>query len=409
MEGIKKNEAGAATILPQAEGWAIWRGSKREHIAASLAEAAALLPSRLPVHLALPVQGLVIERSQLPATQPDELAGMVRLQWEKTLPFPPEDVSGDFAVITQEPKESTVLAVAASRPALEKLCQPLRERAATVTRLSPFVCHVAAACPADQTVLAVYVELGQIVLAIVENRCAGWVHLFPSCDAARFSAELPQLLLTASLEGVPVVFAEVLVAPEAEACETALREHCPAPIAPLPLIAPSSDAAMDLLPPAWRLQEEQSRTWRRTARRLRVAAAVYLLVVMAGMGHLFLLRRQSRQVETQLAALRPQLVQIQERQSRSLALAPAIDPHRYTVEMLYLIHHCLPGAEVRLTEFDQTLPQWRIVGEAPTAALAVHYVARLKDDPELKDCQISAGPPQLVAGERAQFSIFGKP
>ena len=77
MERIKKNEAGPATILPQAEGWAIWRGSKREHIAASLAEAAALLPSRLPVHLALPAQGLVIERLQLPATQPDELAGRI--------------------------------------------------------------------------------------------------------------------------------------------------------------------------------------------------------------------------------------------------------------------------------------------------------------------------------------------
>ncbi len=406
---MKKNAATIISLLPQADGWAIWRGASREHLAATLAEAAALLPAGSPVHVALPSQGLVIERLHFPATEREELAGMVRLQWEKALPFPPEEVSGDFAIISQEPKESMVLAVACPQAALEKLCEPLQDRAMATTRLSPFVSHVAAACPPDQTVLVVYVELGQWVLAMVENRRAGWVHLIPADDVAVFTTELPQLLLTASLEGVPANFTRVLLAPEAAACEPALRQYFEAPVAPLPAVPPADDAAMDLLPPSWRWQTEQRRSWRQTARRLQAAAVVYLVVVAAAFGHLAFLRRQSQNLEAELAALRPKLQQIQERQGRSTALAAAIDPRRYAVEMLYLIDRCIPGADVRLTEFELSLPQWRIVGEAPSATLAVQYVSRLKDAPELSDCQINAGPPQLLAGERAQFSIFGKP
>jgi len=321
MERIKKNDDGMTSLLPQAEGWGIWRGGRREHLVATLGEAAALLPPRIPVHLALPTQGLIIERLRLPATERAELAGMVRLQWEKTLPFPPEEVSGDFAIITQEATESTVLAVAVPHAALDQLCQPLRDRSIAATRLSPFLGHVAAACPAGQTVLAVYVELGQLVIAMIENRRAGWVHLLSSWDATRFSSELPQLLLAASMDGVPATFTQVLLAPEAAACEPALRQYSGAQVGPLPAIAPAEVAAMDLVPPSWRAQTEQRRHWQQMRHRLGVAAVVYLLVAAGGFAHLFFLRRESARLQTELAALRPKLEQIQ---ARDKALGPLV-------------------------------------------------------------------------------------
>jgi hypothetical protein len=53
--------------------------------------------------------------------------------------------------------------------------------------------------------------------------------------------------------------------------------------------------------------------------------------------------------------------------------------------------------------------QWRVVGEAPTASLAIEYLSRLKRDPDLGRSDISADPPRLLANERAQFQVIGKP
>ncbi|MEI9898625.1 MAG: hypothetical protein WDN28_33405 [Chthoniobacter sp.] len=40
------------------------------------------------------------------------------------------------------------------------------------------------------------------------------------------------------------------------------------------------------------------------------------------------------------------------------SLGAAIDSHRYAIEMLYLLHRCLPGEAVRFTEFEQMPQQW---------------------------------------------------
>ena len=65
----------------------------------TLGEAAAALPLNVAVRLALPCQAALLERLKLPATDREELAGMVQLQLEKTLPYPVEEVSSDFEVI----------------------------------------------------------------------------------------------------------------------------------------------------------------------------------------------------------------------------------------------------------------------------------------------------------------------
>src|SRR6478672_6591281 len=87
------------SIIPQAEGWAVWSDLQRLHIAPTLTEAVALLPAGGRLQFALPCHPLIMERLRLPATERDELAGMVQLQWEKALPFAPEEIAGDFVVV----------------------------------------------------------------------------------------------------------------------------------------------------------------------------------------------------------------------------------------------------------------------------------------------------------------------
>jgi len=106
--------AGADVVLltPAADGWLVHDGGSIRNVS-TLAAAIPLLPAGRAVRLALPCQALIIEGLKLPATQRDELAGMIHLQLEKNLPYPLEEISSDFLVIESDAKQSTVISVAA--------------------------------------------------------------------------------------------------------------------------------------------------------------------------------------------------------------------------------------------------------------------------------------------------------
>ena len=96
---MKKPGAAPALLTPDADGWRLSRTGAAPQKMATLGEAAAALPAGMRLHLALPCQAVLIERMTLPATDRAELAGMVQLQLEKTLPFAIEEVSSDFVVV----------------------------------------------------------------------------------------------------------------------------------------------------------------------------------------------------------------------------------------------------------------------------------------------------------------------
>ena len=397
------------SITPQAEGWAVWSDAQRLHIAPTLSEAVALLPAGGRLQFALPCHRLILERLRLPATERDELAGMVQLQWEKALPFAPEEISGDFAVIATAGTETTVWSAAASQLSLREFGDVWSKANRWPERVGPYVCHVAAACPAGEKVLVIYAEQGNWVVAIVEDRCPGWVHVMSALNAEDLAAEFPSLMLTVGLDGVPTDFQRVLLSAEAMGCEEMLRAAVQAPVEPLPLITPAPQVGIDLLPTYWRASAQYQRQGQVWKKRAMLAAAVYLFFVVAGAVDLFVLQRQASGVEKELSAQRPTLALLQSRQTRFNSLGAAIDSKRYTVELLYLLNRCLPGDTVRFTEFDQVPQQWRVVGEAPSASLAIEYLSRLKRDPDLSGNEISADPPRLLANERAQFQVIGKP
>jgi len=345
----------------------------------------------------------------LPATQPDELKGMVYLQWEKTLPVSTDEIAGDFMVLHHTANDSTVLAVAAFQTTLDDLCQPLVERGLLPVQVTAYLEHIASGCSAGATILAIYPEHTGIVFVAIEDKRPGWVHVLPDTDPANVLDALPQLLLAAGLAGISTIFDRILVASHLAELKPALQEYFETPTAPLVFPPPPLSASLNLLPAEWRAQRGRNQRFKTWRRRLAIGALIYLLIAACAGAYLFSLKKQLQRLDTEIAQLRPQLVIEQAQQSRSTALAPAIDPHRYAVELLFLLQRQIPSAELRLTEFDQSQQQWRIVGEAPSANLAIDYVQRIRQDPDLAAWQISAGPPQLLANERAQFSILGKP
>jgi hypothetical protein len=78
----------------------------------TLEEAVPLLSANDEFVLGLPVSAVIAQRFRLPSVDPAEFPEMIRLQIEKLLPFPADEVTSDFELIAQNETESVVSAIA---------------------------------------------------------------------------------------------------------------------------------------------------------------------------------------------------------------------------------------------------------------------------------------------------------
>ena len=78
----------------------------------TLEEAVPLLSANDEFVLGLPVSTVIAQRFRLPSIDPAEFPEMIRLQIEKLLPFPADEVTSDFELIEQSESESVVSAIA---------------------------------------------------------------------------------------------------------------------------------------------------------------------------------------------------------------------------------------------------------------------------------------------------------
>lgn len=405
---MKKTGADTALLTPDADGWRLSLAGGTARKMATLGEAAAALTNGTRVHLALPCQAVLLERMTLPATDRDELAGMVLLQLEKTLPFPIEGVSSDFVVVATGDNESTLVSAAAQHTQLDALCAPLRARGRLPEKITPFPMHIAGACPADETVLAVYPEQGQLVVAICEKSRLAWTYVLPALDAESLRSALPQMLLGAEMEGVPVVISRIRLAQECAPLADALHEFFLLPVEFAAFDGPLPEPAVNLVPASWQADVDRGARAAHWRQRLIAAAVLYVLAIVAAFAYLAWLKAQARKIDAQLAAAQPVEKFVLAQEARWRVLAPAIDPRRYARELLFQVNKNRPTDDIHITEFDLQPAQWRVVGEAPSANLAIDYLSKLKEEKELGAFVIDAKPPQLLPNEHAQFTIYGK-
>ncbi len=376
--------------------------------AASLEEAVTGLPAGSRIHLALPCGAVLFERMHLPSTDPVELDGMMRLQLEKTLPFPVDEVTSAFEPVGQTEKGSLVLAVAANNAQLAELARPFRERLILPEKITVFVNHVAATCPKDLLVLVIYKEDEKFVVAISESGRLGFAQSYALPDAGALLAELPQLLLSAEMDGIPTTFARVQLAEECAEMQPAIAELVGVPVDVVSLDANLPETGSNLVPSEWIKERERIKSASQIKSRLIAAGAVYLVALFCAVGYLVWLHGKVAKLNEQIRAAQPQLDFIRTRKARWTALSSAIDPTRYTVEVLFQVQKSLPSDAIRITGFDQSKDGFVIEGEAPSANLAIEFSEQLKKNPELKDFKVETGPPSILPNEHAQFRIFAK-
>ena len=405
---MKKNGAAHALITPEATGWRLRMGGQDQALA-SLDDALASIPSHAHIELALPCQAVLMERHTLPSTDRAELADMLNLQMEKTLPFPVDEMSHGFEVLGNSDSETTVLSVAAQHSQLETLCAPLRLNGRVPERISLHALRVAAACPLDETVLAVWPEQGQTVLAIIEKAKLSWAQAVPSADAETVIAELPGLLIAAELEGVPTNFTHVFASPGEPALSSALGTHFGRPIQPLEL-PPETTNALDLLPPGWLLEANSRESGERMKQRLLAFAVIYLLLIAGAFIFLAVQKRGLQKMQVQLAEMRPRYAGIANQIARWNTLAPVVEPSRFTCEVLHLLARNR-NTNVEFTQFILSNREWTLKGEATTDG-HFEFTQKLKKDEDLKAFDMPPpNPPYVLIGNtgKVTFTIVGRP
>lgn len=398
----------AALLGPDAHGWRLSVGGGADQSMATLTEAIAALPQDANLELALPCQSVLIERHKLPSTDASELADMLQLQLEKTLPYPMEDVSHGFEVLAQGENESTVLTFAASRAQLDSLCAPLREKGRIPSRITLQALRVASACPDTGTILALWPEQGQTACAIVSGGKLAWAQPIAATAADAVLGELPGLLLSAELQGVPADFSEIRLADEANDLSDALGQHFQKPVLPLGKLS-GAGSSLDLLPHAWQSELRTRKRGDSLKQNLLIAGVAWLVIIAGAFGYLAWLKHRVQVVQREHDAMKPRFAGIEKQMARYDALAPVLDPRRSIVEVLHQLHKAWQQDEkLQFTSFRFSPREWVATGEGTTDARFA-LVTRLKKTQELDNFDLQFPPEQPLKDDRFTFTITGKP
>lgn len=404
----KPGRTSKALVFPGASGWRLRLPTGQMQSVQALEEAAAALPSGAQVHLALPCHSALLERMTLPSVDREELSGMVMLQLEKTLPYPVEEVSSDFDVIRQADSESTLLSVVANHSHLDRLCEPLRNKAIFPEKVTVYAQHVAATCPANETVLCLWPEDEQLVVAVCEHGKLGYAQTLAHTDPATVGAELPALLLRAEMEGVPTDFARIRIEQGCGGLRDVLARQFEKPVEMFSFDDSLPEPKTNLVPGPWLEEMRRMQSSGQTRGRLQVAAMIYLILVAVACLYLAWLKRQVQTLDGQLAQTQPLVEFQQSRQAKWQDLAPAIEPGRSAVEVLNLLFTNLPSSEVKFTLFELGPKNFKIECEAPSANLWTEYTDKLRKEPGLGVFKIDSPPPQILNDGRVKFTVFGR-
>ena len=377
------------------------------------------------VRVGLRTRDVVFERFELPSGEVEELEGMVRLQFEKSLPYALEETTVGMQILRQrvgarglteeggvaEPVvETTVMACGLHRGAAESLCGPLRGRGRCPERMTPWALLVAGCAGVGVVACGLWREEGDAVFGIFEDRRLSFVEVLAS--PGEVVVGVSRALMGAEMAGVPVKFSEVLLDPALASVGEGLSALLGAPVRELDVFgAVESEAweGVDMTPQAWRQERERRESFVRVRNRLAVAGALYAAVLVGAFVDLGVEGGRLEAMRREAQGLQPQVDALIERQARWKALAPASGRRLFVAELLFQSFESLPGPEARLTKFEVPAQgQFMIEGETPDAQQAIAYVERLKGRAELGEFRFEAGQPAILSNEHAKFRIFGK-
>lgn len=376
----------------------------------SLDEAIPLLTAEDDFVLGLPISAVLAQRFRLPTVDPSEFSEMVRIQIEKALPFSPDELTTDFEVIEQSETDSVVSAVAVRNDQLAELAAPLLARGFIPRQVTVYAAQRAAThAPQGNTVL-IYPEGETLVSAVTENGKLSLTRTLDGVEPEKLRMELPQLALSAELQGISASFSNVLLDESCYDLRDAVQGIFSSTAALVGIETPPASVKLNLLPESWRARRSQLVRRAEWRKRLIWAGGAYGVLLLLFLIYLGLIRFEIGRLGRRISRDAPKTDFVRAAAANWKALAPAIDPRYYPVEILMHLSESLPSPDVRITAYNQSARQISIDGEAKSAALVFQFVDKVKKHPDLQAFVFDlATPPRILPGDRAQFRLEGKP
>jgi hypothetical protein len=376
---------------------------------ATLEEAGELLKPGDDFILGLPVAIVLAQRLRLPTIDREEFVEMVRIQIEKAMPYSTDEMTTGSEIITQTEEGSVISAVAVHNEKLSELAAPLISRDLIPSQVTVYAAQRAATYAPLGTALLIYPEGEAVVCVITEEGKLSFTRTLDGADPAQLKRDLPQLALSAELQGINTASPKILL----DESLYGLRNTVPGIFSTTAdLIAvelPPAASGLNLLPEAWRQRRAQIARKGEWRKRLLLAGGAYAALLFLFIAYVIILKLQIGRLDRRIQRDAPRTEFVKATDTRWRALAPAIDPHYYPIEILVHIFDSLPSADVRITNFSQSARQISVEGEANSAALAYQFADKVKKNPDLQTFQFDMAAPRILPNDHAQFRLEGKP
>lgn len=400
--------------MPSASGWDVVRFAELNkawevRAVANVEEAAALLQVEDDIVLALPVELVLAQRMRLPTTDASEFGEMVRIQVEKAMPYSPEEMTTDSEVISQNEEGSVISAIAVHNEKLNELAAPLINRGLIPSQVTVYAGHRAATHSPEGTSLFIYPENESIVCAIAEEGKVSFTHSLDGADALQLQRDLPQLTLSAELQGINTAAPRVLLAESLYEFRDTVEGIFATSAELIAVELPPAESRLNLLPESWRQRRAQLVRQKEWRKRLLIGAAAYAGIFLLVLFYLLGLKFSISRLDKRISRDAPKTEFVRATEARWKALAPAIDPRFYPIEIIQHLFESLPSQDVRITVFNQSARQISVDGEADSAALAYQFAEKVKKNPDLQAFQFELAAPRLLPNDHAQFRLEGKP
>jgi hypothetical protein len=375
----------------------------------NLDEAVPLLSLQDKLVLGLPVTAVLAQRFRLPTVDPTEFPEMVRIQIEKALPFSADELTTDFEVIEQNENDSVVSAVAVRNEQLAEIAAPLVERGHIPQQVTVYAAQRASTHAPEGQALLIYPEGETLVSAITENGKVSLTRTLEGIEPEQLQTDLPQLALSAELQGITTSFPNVLLDETCYELRDAVQKILDRRPELVGTETPPASVKLNLLPESWKQRRSQILRRGEWRKRLLWAAAAYVGILLLSLAYLGFNRFEIRRLDQSINREAPEMEFVRTTEANWKALAPAVDPHYYPIEILLHLFESLPSPDVRITVYNQSARQIVVDGEANSAALAYQFADKVKKNPELRSFVFTMADPRILPNGHAQFRLEGKP
>jgi hypothetical protein len=376
---------------------------------ATLEEAGALIQPGEDFVLGLPVALVLAQRLRLPTIDREEFVEMARIQIEKAMPYPAEEMTTASEIISQTDEGSVISAVAVHNEKLSELAAPLLSLGLIPGQVTVYAAQRAATHAPVGTALLIYTEGEAILCGIAEEGKLSFTRTLDAADPLQLQRDLPQLALSAELQGINTSFSKILLDESLYGLRETVEGVFATSVELIAVEVPPADTGLNLLPESWRQRRAQVVRQGEWRKRIIWAGGAYAALLLLFLICLLILRFEIGRLGRKIEKDAPRTEFVKATAARWRALAPAIDPRFYPIEVLQHISESLPSADVRITKFDQSARQISVEGEANSAALAYQFADKVKKNPNLQMFSFEMAAPRILPNDHAQFRLEGKP